>query len=113
MLSDLKIDFVTPPFAGHLFPCLQLASGLVKRAGVKARVFSTASAMSAIEACDLVGVELLEGREEEVFAIANPDEQVGSNPLRLLNQFRKNLALMPQLKAEFESHWSGDRPDSR
>ena len=111
MSSSPKIDFVGPPFAGHLFPLIELADGLRARGLNRLRVLSTASAHAAIQAAKLDAVELLAGHEATILGIANPGHQVGSNPLRMLRQFQANLSLMAQLRDELTHLWKADRPD--
>ena len=76
MSPRLRIDFVAPPFAGHLYPLLQIARGLKERGFDGLRVLSTASAVSAIESSGLEARELLPGGESTVQAIANPGRRV-------------------------------------
>lgn len=109
--EDLRIGFVAPPFAGHLNPQLQLASGLRKQGFQNQHFFSTPEAKSAVELCDFPFYGLLEGRSHLVFEISDTKERVGSNPMRLLRQLRTNLSLLSQLQTELESFWLNMRPD--
>lgn len=107
----MKIDFVAPPFSGHLYPALQLARGL--NAGDKhaIRIFSTSSARSAVEDSALEFREILPGRDQDVWAIANTPQKVGSNPLRMWQQVRNNLALMSELQQQMRQRWESDPPE--
>src|SRR5215831_11731940 len=111
MCRDLRIDFVAPPFAGHLFPLLELARFLRGQGFTRLRVLSTAGAARAVQVSGLTLVELLPGREGRVRAIADTDAQVGLHPHRLYRQFRMNMALMPALRAQLKALWAADRPD--
>lgn len=106
-----RVDFVAPPFAGHLFPALQLARGLHDREGVSTRVLTTASGLAAVRACGLEAVELLPGANDAVLEIARPRTRIGSHPLKLLRQFRANLDLMATLRAQLHRLWANDAPD--
>jgi UDP:flavonoid glycosyltransferase YjiC (YdhE family) len=106
----LAVDFVAPPFAGHLFPLLELAGTLRDRGVVAPRVLSTSDAASTIRLCGLTPVELLPGRSEEVWAIANTTQRTGFHPLRLYRQFRSNMALMRDFAAELRAIWSARPP---
>ena len=44
-------------------------------------------------------------------AIANTADPVGSNPVKLLKQFRDNLWLLPAIGAELSERWTATRPD--
>lgn len=106
-----RIDLVAPPYAGHLFPLLDLAGGLRDRGFTNLRVLTTADAAPAVRLCGLTPVSLLPGREQQVRAIVNTAEPVGSNPLRLLDQFRANVSLMGELADQLRAEWTADRPD--
>src|SRR5690606_31514625 len=102
----LLVDLVAPPFAGHLFPLLELGSYLRTQGYDSVRVFTTRTAKRAVEAAGLPLVPLMEGEESSVDGIADTTQPIGSNPLRLLGQLRRNLALMRRLKEELEQAWS-------
>lgn len=105
------IDFVAPPFAGHLFPTLDLATQLRARGIERTRVISTSDSVATIQACGHEAVELLPGREAEVWAIANTPARAGLHPLRLYAQFRANMALMADIATQLRALWTVERPD--
>ncbi len=105
-----KIDLVTPPFAGHLFPLLELGYFL-KTQGFSIRVLSTSKAQEAIGLCNLESVVLLENKDDAINAIANPPYRVKHNPFFLLKQFEGNLALMKDFDLELETLWQKNKPD--
>jgi len=108
--ASTRIDFVAPPFAGHLFPLLQLARGLRDRGVARPRILSTSDVAPTIRLCDLEPVDLLPGRADEVSAIANTSSRTGRNPLRLYRQFRANMTLMGDVAAQLRATWSAQRP---
>jgi UDP:flavonoid glycosyltransferase YjiC (YdhE family) len=105
-----KIDLVSPPFAGHLFPLLEMGQCLQQQ-GFRIRVLSTTKAIEAISLSKLEHVPLLVHRDAAIEAIANPPYQVKNNPRFLLRQFEGNLALMKELRFELETIWLQDKPD--
>lgn len=107
----MKIDFVAPPFSGHLYPALQLARGIQKHSDHSIRVLSTASAKKAVEDSELAFIEILPGRDQDVWAIANTPEKVGSNPIRMWKQVRSNLALMCEMQRQVKRIWEETPPD--
>lgn len=111
MFKDLHVDFVAPPFAGHLFPCLQLAAGLPGHGLSNIRVLTTAGGIASARACGLATVELLPGKDDRVWAIANTRRRVGSNPFAMWRQCRDNLSLMKELRDQLQRIWSDQRPD--
>jgi len=111
MSPDRRLDFVAPPFAGHLYPALDLARRLRDRGFSNLRVLTTAGGASAAAASGLPFVEILPGRDEDVWAIANTRVRVGSNPLRMWRQVQSNLALMRDLQQQLTDFWTVDPPD--
>lgn len=109
--GELCIDWVAPPFAGHLFPLLALASGLAARGFTRQRVLSTAGARASAERLGLEFVPLLGERDREVFAIANTTQRVAGAPQRMLRQLRQNLALCCDLRTDLAANWRVQRPD--
>jgi len=105
----MSIDLVAPPYAGHLFPLLELGRRLRDRAPI--RVITTPAAADTIRLCGLTPVDLLAGREDEVWAIANTAAQIGFHPMGLYRQFRANMALMADAAAELRATWTAHRPD--
>jgi UDP:flavonoid glycosyltransferase YjiC (YdhE family) len=104
------IDFVAPPFAGHLFPLLELAAKLRDRGVAAPRILSTGDVVSTIRLCGLEHRDILPGRSDEVWAIANTSARVGFDPLRLARQFRANMALMSDVAARLRALWREDPP---
>jgi UDP:flavonoid glycosyltransferase YjiC (YdhE family) len=105
------IDFVAPPYAGHLFPLLDLARSLSARGMSAMRVVSTPDAAPSIRLCGLEPVEILGERVAEVWAVANTHGRAGLHPLRLYHQFRANMALMGDLAAQLRTLWTRQRPE--
>ncbi|QDV05952.1 MurG-like transferase [Planctomycetes bacterium Poly30] len=108
--SSLRIDWVSPPFAGHLFPILTVAQGLWQRGFHGQRILSTPSACSAAAECGLPFVPLLAGKESHILGIANTETRVGASPRRLLRQFKDTLGVLGVLGEELEREWSSDPP---
>ncbi len=109
-MSTASIDFVAPPFAGHLFPLLELAATLRDRGVAAPHILSTSDVAPTIRLCGLEPVDLLPGRADEVWAIANTEARTGFHPLRLYRQFRANMALMADVAAQLRATWSVRRP---
>ncbi|MBS0205223.1 MAG: glycosyltransferase family 1 protein [Planctomycetes bacterium] len=111
MSSDIRIDFVAPPFAGHLYPALDLARRLRDRGVGRIRFLTTAGGRCPVESAGFPFVEILPGQDQAVWAIANTRLKVGSNPLQMWRQVERNLSLMHDLQNQVRETWLADRPD--
>ncbi|MFO0427850.1 MAG: glycosyltransferase [Planctomyces sp.] len=109
-MCSIRIDFVAPPFAGHLYPLLDLACQLRERGFSNLRFLSTPEAETAVQLCGFDFVPLLEGRSHLVFEIADTQQRVGFHPGRLLGQLRMNLSLMNDFRSQLKSVWTESLP---
>ncbi len=105
-----RIVFVAPPFAGHLYPQLPLAAA-ARDAGHTVSVLTTEAQHEAVRAAGLPVDGLRSIPPGALEAIANAPVRIGSNPARLLAQFRRNLALLPAIQQELTSRWTQQPPD--
>jgi len=107
----LRIAWVAPPFAGHLFPQLSLARELAARGFTDQTVHTTDGAAGSVAAAGVRHAPLLPGRGCEVLQIANTDKPVTGSPRAMLRQLRANLALCTELRRELARAWEEARPD--
>jgi UDP:flavonoid glycosyltransferase YjiC (YdhE family) len=107
----MRIDFIAPPYAGHLFPLLQIARGLQQRGYRRLRVISTIEAAATVQIDGLEFMPILEGVSGKVFEISNTPHRVGSNPWRLWRQLQQNLSLLERLKQELTTLWTKQPAD--
>jgi UDP:flavonoid glycosyltransferase YjiC (YdhE family) len=105
-----RIVFVAPPFAGHLYPQLPLAAA-ARGAGYAVSVITTEAQHVAVRSAGLPVDGLRSIPHGALEAIANAPVRVGSNPVRLLAQFRQNLTLLPAIQQELTARWTEQRPD--
>ncbi len=110
-MLNTAIDFVAPPFAGHIFPLLDLANKLRLHGFDNLRILSTPEVASAAQAYRLPFVAILPSLSHRILDIADRPYRVGANPIRLFGQLNDNLSLLKQLRAELESQWRLQRPD--
>ena len=104
-----RLALVAPPFAGHLYPLLQL--GLAARqAGFDVSVVTGPRIAEAARAMGFETRALQSIPAGALEQIANTDAPVGSNPARLLQQFRDNLALLPLIQSELRQLWRARPP---
>lgn len=104
-----RIDFLAPPFSGHLNPVMGMARMLAAHYDV--RVLSTPGAVARIRAAGLQEVALMEGADSLLDSIANPPHAVKSNPLRMHRQFRQAVQLLSSLSVEITELYRRDPPD--
>ncbi len=109
-MSKPRIAFVAPPFAGHLYPLLELAAA-AQSAGYPVEVITGVAKLPAVAARNLPASSLpcLGGAALE--QIANTDSAVGSNPRRLLAQLRASLALAVAARDQLGAMWRETPPD--
>ena len=105
-----RLAFVAPPFAGHLNPLLVLAVA-ARDAGYGVTVITGDRKLETVRQLGLEVKGLKSIGAGSLESIANSPVKVGSNPFRLLRQFRENLALLPAIRAELMEMWSKERPD--
>lgn len=111
MSLDVRMDFVAPPFAGHLYPALDLARRLRERGVQHIRFLTTSGGERPVAAAGFPFVEILQGHDQDVWAIANTPTQVGSSPRHMWRQLQNNLALMGKLQRQLRQLWGESRPD--
>ncbi len=109
MSRRLKIDLVAPPFEGHLHPILGLARILREHAHI--RIFSTPDAANRVADAGFQLHPILAAHERAVWSIPNTSRPVRGRPWMLLQQFRQNLRLLPDLRREISSAWEPQPPD--
>lgn len=105
-----RITFVAPPFAGHLYPLLDLALA-AQAAGYAVEIITGAAKLPTITACGLAVSSLpcLSGASLE--RIADTDRAIGSNPLRLLAQLRASLTVAVAACDQLRALWRTVPPD--
>lgn len=105
------LAFVAPPFAGHFNPLLALAL-TARDAGHETRFVTGPRKFAVLERHRIPAVKLHSIGPDTLERIANTGQQVGSNPLRLLAQFRQNLQLLPAIRIELLALWRDDPPSA-
>lgn len=105
-----RIAFVAPPFAGHLNPQLVLAAA-ARDAGYDVTVITGERKLDLVRAAALTAHGLQSIGPTTLEDIANSPVRIGSNPIRLLGQFRDNLATLIPIRDELVDLWTQCRPD--
>lgn len=105
----MRLVFVAPPFAGHFNPLLALAEA-AREAGYEIRFVTGQRKFPVLRERGMEAIPLRSVPDATLEAIANTAKPVGSNPLRLLSQFRENLRLLPEIRDELTDLWQAERP---
>jgi len=111
MRTDIKIDFVAPPQAGHLFPQLQLAKYAKSQGFHQLRFYSCPRMRAAVENAGIGFLPVLADKEAEVLAISNRSEQVMNSFKEMFASVTMTLNIMRQFSDELRDYWQADRPD--
>ena len=111
MRTDLKIDFVAPPFAGHVFPLLNLAKYAQSQGFEQLRFYSCPKMQAAIENAGIVFHPLLADKEEEVLDIVLGTEKTMASIKKMVGVVNRTLELQRQLSNELRNYWQAERPD--
>lgn len=106
-VRNLRIDWVAPPFAGHLFPMLRLAEGLRAAGFEDQRVHTTPCMESAVLGAGLEFCPMLAERESAILEVAAAGgSRIGLRPFALMGQFRECLGFLGELGKALDERWS-------
>lgn len=113
---DTVIDWVAPPFAGHLFPILGMAKELHRLGFRHQRVISMPSiqapAEAALQGTGIPFVPLIPERTADALALANSTTRTFGSPLALLQQFRQCVSILTDMRGALLEMWAdGTAPD--
>lgn len=106
----MRVLLAAPPFAGHLHPVLQLASGLQER-GHDVVVATGVARTGLVQDAGLEAAPLVVDDPGVFDRIADTGRRIGANPVRLTRQLRANLALLPRARAELDAIVRRVRPE--
>lgn len=104
-MSRLKVFLIAPPFSGHLHPLLGIGMRLQESADVTVLSTPGAAADTVLPFQPILGQH-----ERTVWAIAEPGQDVKSNPRLLYRQLKANISLLAELRAELLAHMQAQRP---
>lgn len=96
-----NIVLIAPPFSGHLHPILGIAKELQIK-GFNVSVISTKSVEDKILSIGVKFYSILDKYEETIFEIANPNEFIKSNPVKMIRQLKQNICILKYAKNELE-----------
>ena len=108
-MTRKRIFLIGPPFPGHLHPLLGIGRGLQNIADIV--IVSTPTGVAEAEKAGLHGIPILSHAEQEIWEIAEPGENVRTNPLRMLRQLRGNVKLLSRMAHELKEIFQAELPD--
>ena len=111
MKTDIKIDFIALPLAGHVFPQLQLAKYAQSQGMKQLRLFSCPTMQTAVESAGIDFLPILADREDEVLEIAAHHEQIMDSFTELIGTVDKALGMQEQFESELRAYWKANPPD--
>ena len=103
MKKKIKIDFLVPPFDGHLNPLLELARKIKNENKYEIRFITGKDKNEKVKACGFEVENILLDENEVFEKISNTEKQVKINALELKKQFAENLRLIPKVTEELKS----------
>lgn len=109
--QKIRVSFIAPPFSGHLYPILELAQLLMQDSAYEVRIYTGENKIRVVQELGLEGIPLQFESENVLEQIADTAKPVKSNPLRMLDQLKQNVALFPAIIKQLETHFSADQPD--
>jgi UDP:flavonoid glycosyltransferase YjiC (YdhE family) len=108
-MTGYRIDFLSPPFAGHLHPIMGMALALQPQYEV--RVITTPVAAERVRKEGIDALSMLEGWESLLTTIVDTPTAVRGNPVKLYRQLYKSLKIHRQVRTELEQMYRWSRPD--
>ena len=109
MEKRIKVDFLAPPFEGHLNPLIEMAEKLKDKYDIR---FITGKDKNEIIMNSGFQVENILTEENEVFErLSNTEKQVKTNFFELKKQFFENLRLIPKVTDELKELMRKNKTD--
>lgn len=106
--EKIKIDVVSVPFSGHLYPALTLVHPLLQ-AGHSVRVFTGDEKADLVTGLGFEAVAILADRPKIMENIANTSMQ--ADFWGMLAQFNQTTALIEEIALYLKKKWQKSRPD--
>lgn len=105
-----RLCFVSPPFAGHLYPIVALALA-AQAAGHTVEVITGHAKLDVLAEAGLRAFAPPSLRGDALEVIADAPHKVGIHPLRIARQLRASFAAIGPVRDELFQRWTADPPD--
>ena len=111
MRTDIKIDFVAMPQAGHVFPQLQLAKYALSQGMTHLRFYSCPVMQATIESAGIEFQPILADKQQKVLDLAAHHEQIMDSFAELFTAMDRELESQEQFESELRNYWKTAPPD--
>ncbi|MDO4764751.1 MAG: glycosyltransferase [Eubacteriales bacterium] len=108
-LDRIKIDVVSVPFSGHLYPALTLVYPLLAEEKYQIRIFTGEEKIELVKKLGFETVTLLKDKPKALETIANTSMK--NDFLGSLRQFKQSTALLSDIIEDLKQEWTKNRPD--
>lgn len=99
----IRIDVISVPFAGHLYPILTLVKPLLDDPTIKLRIFTGKSRQEQLQALGFEAYSLFPDQERVLENISEELDQPGIG--QTIQRYRSFLSLVPSAVEQIESVW--------
>lgn len=103
------VEFVSPPYAGHLHPILGIARETAAR-GIPVRVRCTPSQRQAIEAAGLVACTVDHADEGMIAFLSDPGHRLARNPVTLVRHVRTIVSVWGDIRGQLDAEYRTSPP---
>lgn len=107
--KKIKIDITVSPYSGHLYPVLQMIEPLILDEKYDIRVYTGSQKAEIVKNMGLKCKILFEDKPMVFEDLVNTDKK--ANIFVSLNQFKRNLKLIPETMKELENEFNERKPD--
>jgi UDP:flavonoid glycosyltransferase YjiC (YdhE family) len=106
-----RIDFIAPPFSGHLYPLIELAKPLLANEEYEVRFLTGPKKIELLTELGFQTVALLPERPTAMEEIANTEQAVKSNGFSMMKQLKENLQIIPEITNQIREEISLNHTD--
>jgi UDP:flavonoid glycosyltransferase YjiC (YdhE family) len=100
-MKKIKVDFVVPPFSGHLNPQIELALPLLNK-NFEIRFITGPNKVEFLKQLGFNAIPVLKDNPNAFENIVNSSRQIKNNPLFLLKQIKETAEVFAKVKDEVE-----------
>jgi len=107
----IKIDFIAPPFSGHLNPLIELAYPLLSKGDYIIRFITGPNKINFLRELGFNSISILSKTPSKIESIVDTDKAVKCNFFSLLEQLRQLISLSPEIIKDLEEEIRKNKTD--